>query len=216
MDILLFFQLRGRAGFCNYKFYLDFLHCPLFRFFDKESRLEDINLKLSINRNSRLRMDSFPSLFINLLTTTSLLNIFVLNNKTNMEHTYINLYCVQCERKSETRDLLNVKSKNGRPMLSGICTECGTTKTQFVKDAKRGDLIGSLNSVTKNIKLPWARFPWEMHLPGHSFTGPGTRLDLRLKPDGVPKTFSKPIDRVASAALRHDLTYAQYPDTASI
>src|SRR6218665_3069080 len=74
MDKFLFFQLRGRAGFCHYKFYLDFLHCPLFRFFDKESRLEDINLKLSINRNSRLTIDSLPSLFIKLSTTTSLLN----------------------------------------------------------------------------------------------------------------------------------------------
>src|SRR6218665_3362704 len=40
----------------------------------KESRLEDINLKLSINHNSRLTIDSLPSLFINLSTTTSLLN----------------------------------------------------------------------------------------------------------------------------------------------
>ena len=30
-------------------------------------------------------------------------------------------------------------------MLRGICTECGTTKTQFVKNAKGGDLVGSLN-----------------------------------------------------------------------
>ena len=99
--------------------------------------------------------------------------------------------------------------------MTDLCSECCTTKTQFVKETKGGDLVGSLNSVTKNIKLPWARFPGEMHLPGHSFTGPGTRLDLRLKPDGAPKPFSKPVDRVDSAALRHDLSYAQYPDTAS-
>ena len=54
-----------------------------------------------------------------------------------------------------------------------------------------------------------------MHLPEHSFPGPGTRLDLRLNPDGAPKTSSKPVDRVDNAALRHDLAYAQYPDTAS-
>ena len=75
-----------------------------------------------------------------------------------MKPTYISLYCVKCKIKTETRDLLNVKSKNDRAMLRGICTECGTTKTQFVKHAKGGDLVGSLNSVTKNIKLPWARF----------------------------------------------------------
>src|SRR6218665_4089279 len=150
------------------------------------------------------------------LISISILNIILyLNIKTDMKYISNNFYCVKCKRETETRDLLNVKSKNNRPMLRGICTMCGTTKTQFVKNAKRGDLIGSLNSVTKNIKLPWARFPGEMHLPGHSFTGPSTRLDLRLNPDGAPKTFSKPVDRVDNAALRHDLSYAQYPDTAS-
>ena len=54
-----------------------------------------------------------------------------------------------------------------------------------------------------------------MHLPGHSVTGPATRLDLRLNPDGAPKTFSEPVDRVNNAAFRHDLAYAHYPDTAS-
>ena len=54
-----------------------------------------------------------------------------------------------------------------------------------------------------------------MHLPGHSFTGPGTRLDLRLNPDGTPKEWSKPVDRVDNAAYYHDLAYNQYSDTAS-
>src|SRR6218665_3714355 len=80
-------------------------------------------------------------------------------------------------------------------------------KHSLSKMQKGGDLVGSHNSVTKNIKLPWARFPGEMHLPGHSFTGPSTRLDLRLNPDGTPKTFSKPVDRVDNAALRQDLAY---------
>ena len=112
------------------------------------------------------------------------------------------------EKTTRFNNPLLPRSINNRPMLRGICTECGTTKTQFVKDAKGGDLVGSLNSVTKNIKLPWTRYPGEMHLPGHSFTGPGTRLDLRLKPDGAPKTFPKPVDRVDNAALRHDFSYA--------
>jgi hypothetical protein len=77
-----------------------------------------------------------------------------------------------------------------------------------------GDLVSSLNSITSNIKLPWAKFPGEMHLPGHSFTGPGTRLDLRLNPDGTPKDWSKPVDRVDSAAYHHDLAYNRYSDVA--
>ena len=128
-----------------------------------------------------------------------------------------NLYCVKCRSRTETRDIQNVVSKNNRPMLRGVCVVCGTTKTQFVKGTplNGGDLVSSLNSATRNIKLPWAKFPGEMHLPGHSFTGPGTRLDQRLNPDGTPKDWSKPINRVDSAAYLHDLAYDRYSDTAS-
>ena len=91
---------------------------------------------------------------------------------------------------------------------------CGTTKTQFVKaSASGGDLVSSLNSVTSKIKLPWAKYPGEMHIPGMNFAGPGTRLDLRLNPDGTPKESSKPVDRVDDAAYRHDMAYVAFPDT---
>src|ERR1043165_1329025 len=126
-----------------------------------------------------------------------------------------NLYCVKCKSRTETRDIQNVVSKNNRPMLRGICAVCGTTKTQFVKLSNGGDLVSSLNSATSNIKLPWAKFPGEMHLPGHSFTGPGTRLEQRLNPDGTPKDWSNPINRVDNAAYIHDLAYDRYSDTAS-
>ena len=127
------------------------------------------------------------------------------------------MYCVKCKSKTETRDIQNVVSKNDRPMLRGVCVVCGTTKTQFAKKSPSngGDLVSSLNSVTRNIKLPWAKFEGEMHLPGHSFTGPGTKLDLRLNPDGTPKDWSKPINRVDTAAYFHDLAYDRYADTAS-
>ena len=127
------------------------------------------------------------------------------------------MYCVKCKTKTKTRDIQNVVSKNNRNMLRGVCAVCGTTKTQFVKGTPShgGDLVGYLNSVTRNIKLPWAKFPGEMHLPGHSFTGPGTRLDLRLNPDGSPKDWSKPVDRVDNAAYHHDLAYDRYSDTAT-
>jgi hypothetical protein len=98
-------------------------------------------------------------------------------------------------------------------MLRGTCVKCGTTKTQFVKKTSGGDLVNSLNSVTSNIKLPWAKYPGEMHLPGMNFAGPGTRLDLRLNPNGTPKESSKLVDRVDSAAYRHDMAYAAFPDT---
>ena len=65
------------------------------------------------------------------------------------------MYCVKCKRKTETKDVRNVVSKNNRLMLRGVCVVCGTTKTQFVKAPQGGDLVSSLNSITSNIKLPW-------------------------------------------------------------
>ena len=126
------------------------------------------------------------------------------------------MYCVKCKKHTETRDVQNVVTNNGRSMLRGVCVVCGKTKTQFVKGAKKGgDLVSSLNAATSNIKLPWAKFPGEMHLPGHQFLGPGTRLDKRLNPDRTPKDWSKPINRVDNAAYYHDLAYDQHTDTAS-
>jgi len=125
------------------------------------------------------------------------------------------LYCVKCRGRTETTDIQNVVSRNGRPMIRGICVVCGKKKTQFVKKSEGGDLINTLNAVTSDIKLPWATFFGELHLPGHSFTGPGTKLNLRLNPDDTPRDWSKPVTRVDEAAYAHDLAYAKHSDTAS-
>ena len=54
-----------------------------------------------------------------------------------------------------------------------------------------------------------------MHLPGHNFTGPGTKLNKRLNPDLTPKKWSKPINRVDKAAYHHDVCYLKNNDTAT-
>ena len=139
------------------------------------------------------------------------------------------IYCLRCEKQTDTANVSSGVTKNNRHMLRGTCVECGRVKNRFIsaKEAARpavgsersesettgGDLVNSLNSVTSNIKLPWARFKGEMHLPGHSFTGPNTRLDLRLNPDGSWKEWSKPVDRIDYAAYKHDLAYAEHQDT---
>lgn len=125
------------------------------------------------------------------------------------------MYCVKCKNKTETVDVQNVVSKNNRPMLRGKCAVCGTTKTQFVAMSTGGDLVSSLNSVTNKIKLPWAKFPGEMHIPGMNFAGPGTNLDERLTSTGAYKDWSKPVDRVDNAAYHHDLAYQHFTDTAT-
>lgn len=128
------------------------------------------------------------------------------------------MYCVKCKSKTETANVQNVVSKNGRPMLRGKCVVCGTTKTQFVKGAGAatgGDLVSSLSNVTSGIKLPWANFQGEMHIPGMNFAGPGTNLDARLTATEAYKDWSKPVDRVDNAAYHHDLAYKHFPDTAT-
>ena len=94
-------------------------------------------------------------------------------------------------------------SKNGRNMKRGTCVICGTTKTQFIKAQKGGSL---LNEFINNL-------PVEMHLPGHNFTGPGTKLKKLLHPDLTLKKWSKPVNRVDKAAYHHDICYLENDDT---
>ena len=54
-----------------------------------------------------------------------------------------------------------------------------------------------------------------MHLPGHNFTGPGTKLKKRLNPDLTPKKWSKHVNHVDKAAYHHDLCYLENDDTTT-
>ena len=78
------------------------------------------------------------------------------------------------------------------------------SKNQFVKKGGGG---GSFLNTLMN------KLPFEMHLPGHNFTGLGTKLYKRLKPDTTPKEWSIPINRVDNAAYHHDLCYSKHDDT---
>ena len=115
------------------------------------------------------------------------------------------MYCVKCKKTTNTNNEQLTTTKNNRRMKRGTCTICGTTKTQFVKFTKGGSV---LNKFINNL-------PVEMHLPGHNFTGPGTKLNKRLNPDLTPKKWSKPINRVDKAAYNHDICYLKNNDTAT-
>src|SRR5271156_5701701 len=54
--------------------------------------------------------------------------------------------------------------------------------------------------------------PFEKHLLGMRYCGPGTRLDLRLDEYGKPRPGNEPVDRVDEAALKHDLAYSRHDD----
>jgi len=115
-----------------------------------------------------------------------------------MEHD--NGYCVKCRKMTKTRDTLYVNTSRGRRIQKGKCSKCESNKTKFIKKQKGGDFTSSLNKVTKRIKLLWAKFPGELHMPGHMFTGPGTRLDMRLNSDNTPKSWSRLINRIDKAS----------------
>ena len=115
------------------------------------------------------------------------------------------MYCVKCKKATDTSNERYTVSKNGRNMKQGACVICGTTKTQFIKAREGGSL---LNKAINNL-------PFEMHLPGHNFTGPGTKLKKQLNPDLTPKKWSKPVNHVDKAAYHHDLCYLENDDTAT-
>ena len=75
------------------------------------------------------------------------------------------MYCVKCKKIIYTSGIQFAVSKNERNMKRGTCVICGTTKMQFIKAQEGGSL---LNKAINNL-------PFEMHLPGHNFSGPGTK-----------------------------------------
>ena len=91
-------------------------------------------------------------------------------------------------------------------MLRGTCSICKKTKTKSVEGSS-GKTGGSiLNKMINTL-------PVEMHLLGHNFTGPGTKLKKRLNQDLTPKEWSKPVNRVDQAAYHHDICYSKNSDT---
>ena len=88
------------------------------------------------------------------------------------------MYCVKCKKTTNSLNELVIETKNNRRMKRGTCVVCGKNKTQFVKSSKGG--MYTLNKMINSL-------PVEIHLPGHNFTGPGTKLNKRLNPDLTPK-----------------------------
>ena len=45
------------------------------------------------------------------------------------------IYCVKCKGRTESRDLVSITMKNGRPATRSICVDCGTRKFRIGKVA---------------------------------------------------------------------------------
>src|SRR5271156_5115809 len=74
-----------------------------------------------------------------------------------------------------------------------------TTTVNPLYDETDLDIVDVFNTV----------LPFEKHLPGMRYCGPGTRLDLRVDVNGKPFPRNEPVDRTA---LRHDLAYQRHDD----
>ena len=110
------------------------------------------------------------------------------------------IYCVKCRRFTETKDIKQITTKNNSQMLQGICVACGTKKSKFISASGKGFINDTINS-------------FEMHMPGHNFTVPGTKLNKRLNEDMTSKAWSKPINRVDKATYHHDICFVENKHT---
>ena len=82
------------------------------------------------------------------------------------------MYCLKCQHITETENITTAVYKNSRLMRRGQCVACGQIKTQFIKKGTAGGSF--LNSLVNKL-------PFEIHLPGHNFTGPGTKLNKKIE-----------------------------------
>ena len=87
-------------------------------------------------------------------------------------------YCLKSKKKTESKNISYVKSKNNRVIQKGTCSVCGSKKSEFPK-----------------------------HKRGYSFCGPGTNLNKRLDEADNPKPWSKPINWVDEVSMRHNIDY---------
>ncbi len=116
------------------------------------------------------------------------------------------MYCVHCRKKTSDVSTTYTTSSRGGNMAKASCGDCGGKKASFVKKNKGA---GFLNDAINNL-------PFEAHLfdeaddgtfKQHSYTGPGTKLDERLKSN------SQPINALDRASQKHDICYSQNKDT---
>ena len=118
----------------------------------------------------------------------------------------MDLYCVKCRARTDTTDQTTITTSNNRPALTGKCARCGTKKKLifFIKKSHGGDIAAKLSKLPG---LPWAKYPGKKHFPGYSYSGPGTRLDIRLDEHNQAKPGEEPINAIDEACRLHDIAY---------
>jgi hypothetical protein len=126
------------------------------------------------------------------------------------------MYCIKCKQKTESSNITEVTTKNGKRMIRSICSICGGIKSSFL--ARSGKGLGDI--IMKGIgKLG------ELHLPAsqgeyvpngsfnnqhkYSYCGPGTKYEQRVR-EGY-----KGINELDTMCKLHDKFYNENLDTPS-
>ena len=129
------------------------------------------------------------------------------------------IYCFKCKLKTETLDCIEKTSSNGRNMIKGTCSVCGTKKSVFVSAKNRKSVEGkgfSLNNLINNLPIEFHQYAEKgEYVPGgsfndqqkYSFCGPGTRYDQRVR-EGY-----KGINELDKMCKLHDQFYNENLDT---
>ena len=103
------------------------------------------------------------------------------------------IYCLRCKHKTDALDGFEVKSSNGRNMIKGTCSVCGTKKSVFLSSKDRESARGkgfSLNNLINNLPIEFHQYAEKgEYVPGgsfndqqkYSFCGPGTRYEQRIR-----------------------------------
>ena len=60
----------------------------------------------------------------------------------------VETYCVKCARKTRNINPKISKTKNGRLIMQSKCTECGITKSRFVREQEAKGLLNNLTIKT--------------------------------------------------------------------
>ena len=138
------------------------------------------------------------------------------------------IYCFKCKQKMET--LAGVlKSSNGRNMIKGTCSICGTEKSVFLSStaaaapqaltvtaAKHQGKGFDLNNLINNLPIEFHRYAEKgEYVPGgsfndqqkYSFCGPGSRYEQRIT-EGY-----QGINELEKMCKLHDQFYNENKDT---
>ena len=113
------------------------------------------------------------------------------------------IYCVRCKRKTDTINIVEKISKNNKPYISGLCSDCNGKKSQFISPKKGGDIHSLIG------KLP--RPPGGFTAPGYKYLGPYNDLDNQLEYNDhgqITKYHVQPKNAVDRIASQHDVDYS--------